>query len=210
MSDSSQIRLMIVEDHFVVREGLKSIINSQQDMVTVAEAGNGRQAVEAYEQHRPDVTLMDVRIPGLNGIDAITSIVAKFPNARVIVLSTYGGDESIFRAFQAGAMAYFLKDIKGQDLVDAIRAVHAGQRVVPPEIAAQLARRIPRTALSPREMEILTLVVQGKSNKEIGAALDISEGTVRVHASNLLSKLHCSGRAQAVSEAIRRGIIEVE
>jgi two-component system NarL family response regulator len=201
---------MIVEDHFVVREGLKSIINSQQDMVTVAEAGNGRQAVEAYEQYRPDVTLMDVRIPGLNGIDAITSIVAKFPNARVIVLSTYGGDESIFRAFQAGAMAYFLKDIKGQDLVDAIRAVHAGQRVVPPEIAAQLARRIPRTALSPREMEILTLVVQGKSNKEIGAALDISEGTVRVHASNLLSKLHCSGRAQAVSEAIRRGIIEVE
>jgi two-component system NarL family response regulator len=210
MSHSSQIRIMIVEDHFVVREGLKAIINSQKDMIAVAEAGNGRQAVEAFEQHQPDVTLMDVRIPGLNGIDAITSIVAKFPNARVIVLSTYGGDESIFRAFQAGAMAYFLKDIKGQDLVDAIRAVHAGQRVVPPEIAAQLARRIPRTALSPREMEILTLVVQGKSNKEIGAALDISEGTVRVHASNLLSKLHCSGRAQAVSEAIRRGIIEVE
>jgi two-component system NarL family response regulator len=210
MSDSSQIRIMIVEDHFVVREGLKSIINSQKDMVTVAEAGNGRQAVEAFEQHQPDVTLMDVRIPGLNGIDAIGSIVAKFPNAHVIVLSTYGGDENIFRAFQAGAMAYFLKDIKGQDLVDAIRAVHAGQRVVPPEIAAQLAGRVPLTALSPREMEILTLVAKGKSNKEIGAELAISEGTVRVHASNLLSKLHCSGRAQAVSEAIRRGIIEVE
>ena len=210
MSDSSQIRIMIVEDHFVVREGLKSIINSQKDMVTVAEAGNGRQAVEAFEQHQPDVTLMDVRIPGLNGIDAISGIVAQFPNAHIIVLSTYGGDENIFRAFQAGAMAYFLKDIKGQDLVDAIRAVHAGQRVVPPEIASHLAGRVPLTALSPREMEILTLVAKGKSNKEIGAELNISEGTVRVHASNLLSKLHCNGRAQAVSEAIRRGIIEVE
>jgi len=210
MSDSSQIRIMIVEDHFVVREGLKSIINSQKDMVTVAEAGNGRQAVEAFERHQPDVTLMDVRIPGLNGIDAISGIVAQFPNAHIIVLSTYGGDENIFRAFQAGAMAYFLKDIKGQDLVDAIRAVHAGQRVVPPEIASHLAGRVPLTALSPREMEILTLVAKGKSNKEIGAELNISEGTVRVHASNLLSKLHCNGRAQAVSEAIRRGIIEVE
>jgi DNA-binding NarL/FixJ family response regulator len=210
MSDSSQIRIMIVEDHFVVREGLKAIINSQKDMVTVAEAGNGRQAMEMFEQLQPDVTLMDVRIPGLNGIDAIGGIVAKFPNAHVIVLSTYGGDEAIFRAFQAGAMAYFLKDIKGQDLVDAIRAVHAGQRVVPPEIASQLAGRVPLTALSPREVEILNLVAKGKSNKEIGAELAITEGTVRVHASNLLAKLHCSGRAQAVSEAIRRGIIEVE
>ena len=210
MSDSPQIRIMIVEDHFVVREGLKAIINSQQDMVTVAEAGNGRQAVEAFEQHQPDVTLMDLRIPGLNGIDAISAIVAKFPRARIIVLSTFGGDENIFRAFQAGARAYFLKDIKGQDLVDAIRAVHAGQRVVPPEIASQLAGRVPLAALSPREMEILTLVAKGKSNKEISAELAITEGTVRVHASNLLAKLHCSGRAQAVSEAIRRGIIEVE
>jgi len=210
MSDSSQIRIMIVEDHFVVREGLKAIINSQKDMVTVAEAGNGRQAVEAFAQFQPDITLMDVRIPGLNGIEAISGIVAKFPDARVIVLSTWGGDENIFRAFQAGAKAYFLKDIKGQDLVDAIRSVYAGQRVVPPEIASQLAGRVPLTALSPREMEILTLVARGKSNKEIGAELAISEGTVRVHASNLLSKLHCSGRAQAVSEAIRRGIIEVE
>jgi two-component system NarL family response regulator len=201
---------MIVEDHFVVREGLKAIINSQKDMVTVAEAGNGRQAVEAFAQFQPDITLMDVRIPGLNGIEAISGIVAKFPDARVIVLSTWGGDENIFRAFQAGAKAYFLKDIKGQDLVDAIRSVYAGQRVVPPEIASQLAGRVPLTALSPREMEILTLVARGKSNKEIGAELAISEGTVRVHASNLLSKLHCSGRAQAVSEAIRRGIIEVE
>src|SRR5450432_1215419 len=122
MSMNSQIRIMIVEDHFVVRVGLKAIINSQSDMTTVAEAGNGRQAVEAFEQHKPDVTLMDLRLPGQGGIDAITAIIAKNPRARIIVLSTYGGDENIFRAFQAGARAYFLKDIKGQDLVNAIRA----------------------------------------------------------------------------------------
>jgi len=210
MSHSPHIRIMIVEDHFVVREGLKGIINTQKDMVTVVEAGNGRQAVDAFEKHQPDVTLMDLRTPGLSGIDAIAAIVAKFPRARIIVLSNYGGDENIFRAFQAGARAYILKDVQGQDLVDAIRAVHAGQRVVPPEIASQLAERIPLTALSHREMEILTLIARGKSNREIGAALAISEGTVRVHTSNLLSKLHCSGRAQAVSEAMRRGIIAVE
>jgi two-component system NarL family response regulator len=205
-----KIRTMIVEDHFVVRVGLAAIINSQPDMVNVAETGNGRQAVDLFEQHRPDVTLMDLRLPGLNGVEAITAILAKFPRARIIVLSSFGGSENVFRAFQAGARAYFLKDIKGQDLVKAIRAVHAGQRVVPPEIASQLAERVPLTPLSPRETEILALIAKGKSNKEIGTALNISEGTVRVHASNLLSKLRCSGRAQAVSEAFRRGLIEVE
>ncbi len=201
---------MIVEDHFVVRVGLKAIINSQPDMTTVAEAGNGRQAVEAFEQHKPDVTLMDLRLPGQGGIDAITAIIAKNPRARVIVLSTYAGDENIFRAFQAGARAYFLKDVKGQDLVQAIRAVHAGQRPLPPEIAARLLERVPRTALSSRESEILTLIARGRSNKEIAAGLGISEGTVRVHASNLFAKLGCSDRAHAVSEAFRRGIIDVE
>jgi two-component system NarL family response regulator len=210
MSQASQIRIMIVEDHFVVRVGLKAIINSQPDMVTVAEAGNGKQAMEAFEQFQPDVTLMDLRIPGLNGIEAISGIIGKFPRARIIVLSTFGGDENIFRAFQAGARAYFLKDVKGQDLVDAIRAVHAGQRPLPPEIASQLADRVPRMALSSREMEILTLIAKGKSNKEIAAELTISEGTVRVHASNLFAKLGCSDRAQAVSEAFRRGIIDVD
>jgi two-component system NarL family response regulator len=210
MSMNSQIRIMIVEDHFVVRVGLKAIINSQPDMTTVAEAGNGRQAVETFEQHKPDVTLMDLRLPGQGGIDAISAIIAKNPRARIIVLSTYGGDENIFRAFQAGARAYFLKDVKGQDLVQAIRAVHAGQRPLPPEIAARLLERVPRTALSSRESEILTLIARGKSNKEIAAGLGISEGTVRVHASNLFGKLGCSDRAQAVSEAFRRGIIDVE
>jgi two-component system NarL family response regulator len=210
MSMNPQIRIMIVEDHFVVRVGLKAIINSQPDMVTVAEAGNGRQAVEAFEQHKPDITLMDLRLPGQGGIDAISAIIGKNPRARIIVLSTYGGDENIFRAFQAGARAYFLKDIKGQDLVQAIRAVHAGQRPLPPEIAARLLERVPRTALSSRESEILTLIAHGRSNKEIATGLGISEGTVRVHASNLFAKLGCSDRAQAVSEAFRRGIIDVE
>ena len=209
MTQAAPIRIMIVEDHFVVRVGLKAIINSQQDMVTVAEAGNGRQAIEAFEQYQPDVTLMDLRIPGLNGIGAISGIIGKFPRARIIVLSTYAGDENIFRAFQAGARAYFLKDVKGQELVDAIRSVHAGQRPLPPEIASQLADSVPRTPLSSREIEILALIAKGRANKEIAAELTISEGTVRVHASNLFAKLGCSDRAQAVAEAFRRGIIDV-
>jgi two-component system NarL family response regulator len=210
MSTNSQIRIMIVEDHFVVRVGLKAIIDSQPDMTTVAEAGNGRQAVESFGKYKPDVTLMDLRLPGQSGIDAISAIIVQYPRARIIVLSTFGSDENIFRAFQAGARAYFLKDIKGQDLVQAIRAVHAGQRPLPPEIAARLLERVPRTALSSRETEILTLIAKGTSNKEIAAALNISEGTVRVHASNLFAKLGCSDRAQAVSEAFRRGIIDLD
>jgi two-component system, NarL family, response regulator len=210
MSQNEKIRIMIVEDHFVVRAGLNAIINSQPDMVTVAEAGNGRQAVALYDQHQPDVTLMDLRIPGLSGVEAIAAIIEKHPRARVIVLSTYGGDENVFRAFQAGARAYYLKDVKGRDLVNAIRAVHAGQRPVPPEIAACLAERVPRSELSPRELEILQLIAKGNSNKEIATLLAISEGTVRVHASNIFSKLGCSDRAQAVSEAFQRGIVQID
>jgi two-component system NarL family response regulator len=210
MSEDERIRIMIVEDHFVVRVGLTAIINSQPDMVTVAEAGNGRQAVEFFEQHEPDVTLMDLRIPGLNGIEAIAAIIEKFPRARIIVLSSYGGDEDIFRALQAGARAYFLKDVKGQDLVNAIRAVHTGQRPLPPEIASRLAERIHRSELSPRELEILKLIAKGRSNKEIANELAISEGTVRVHASNIFAKLGCGDRAQAVAEAFQRGIIYVD
>ncbi|MEP6903747.1 MAG: response regulator transcription factor [Actinomycetota bacterium] len=210
MTKNKPIRVMIVEDHFVVRVGLAAIINSQTDMVTVAEAGNGRLAVELFEKHQPDVTLMDLRIPGLNGLEAISAIKDKFPRARIIVLSTYGGDEDIFRAFQSGARAYFLKDVKGPDLVKAIRAVQAGQRVLPPEIASRLAERIPRSELSTRELEILKLISKGRSNKEIAHLLAISDGTVRVHASNIFAKLGCSDRAQAVSEAFQRGIIYLD
>lgn len=210
MSESERIRIMIVEDHFVVRVGLAAIINSQPDMITVAEAGNGRQAVELFEQRQPDVTLMDLRIPGLNGIEAIAAIIEKSPRARIIVLTTYSGDEDIFRALQAGARAYLLKDIKGHELLNAIRAVHAGQRPLPPEIASRLAERVHRSELSPRELEILKLIAKGRSNKEIASSLSISEGTVRVHASNIFGKLGCGDRAQAVAEAFQRGIIYVD
>ena len=142
MSESERLRIMIVEDHFVVRTGLSAIINSQPDMVTVAEARNGREAIDFYREHQPDVTLMDLRIPLLSGTEAIAAIVSEFPRAKIIVLSTFGGDEDIFQALQAGARAYFLKDVKGQDLIGAIRAVNAGQRLLPPEIAARLAERI--------------------------------------------------------------------
>ncbi len=206
-TNNGRIRTMIVEDHFVVRVGLAAIINSQPDMVNVAETGNGRQAVELFEKHQPDVTLMDLRLPGLSGIEAITSILAKFSGARIIVLSSFGGTENVFRAFQAGARSYFLKDVKGRELVDAIRAVHAGQRPLPKEIASCLAERIPCPELSPRELEILKLIARGQTNKEIANQLAISEGTVRVHASNVFSKLGCSDRAQAVAVAFHRGII---
>ncbi len=210
MSETEKISIMIVEDHFVVRAGLTAIISSQPDMMVVAEAGNGRQAVELFEQHQPEITLMDLRIPALSGIEAIAMIIKKSPRAKIIVLSTYGGDEEIFKALQAGARAYFLKDVKGQDLINAIRAVFAGQRPLPPEIASRLAERIPRSELSPRELEILRLIARGGSNREIARTLAISEGTVRVHASNIFSKLGCNDRAQAVSEAFQRGIIHID
>ncbi len=210
MNPAGRIRTMVAEDHFVVRVGLGSIINSQPDMVNVAEAGNGRQAVEMFDQHLPDVTLMDLRLPGMSGIEAITAILAKHPRARVIMLSSFGGPENVFRAFQAGARAYFLKDVKGRDLVNAIRAVHAGQRPLPPEIAACLAERLPSPELSSREAEILRLIANGQTNKQIAVRLGISEGTVRVHASNLFAKLGCSDRAQAVAVAFQRGIVCIE
>jgi two-component system NarL family response regulator len=210
MSGREKLTVMIVEDHFVVRAGLTAIINSQPDMEMVCEAGNGRQAIELFEQHQPDITLMDLRIPALNGTEAIAEIIRKFPLAKIIVLSTYGGDEEIFKALQAGARAYFLKDVKGQDLIDAIRAVYAGQRPLPPDIASRLAERIPRSQLSPRELEILRLIARGGSNRDIAHSLAISEGTVRVHASNIFAKLGCNDRAQAVSEAFQRGILHVE
>src|ERR1700690_2660298 len=210
MNNDGKIRTMIVEDHFVVRVGLSAIINSQPDMVNVAETGNGRQAVELFEKHQPDVTLMDLRLPGLGGIEAITAILSKFSRARIVVLSSFGGTEDVFRAFQAGARSYFLKDVKGQDLVDAIRGVHAGQRPLPKEIASCLAERMPCPELRPRELEILKLIANGETNKEIAFRLAISEGTVRVHASNVFAKLGCSDRAQAVAVAFHRGIIAIE
>jgi two-component system NarL family response regulator len=209
MADDNRIRVMIVEDHFMVRVGLVAIINSQPDMVTVAEASNGPEAIELFAKHRPDVTLMDLLIPGLDGAETIAEIVKRYPGARLIVISAHGGDEDIFRAMQAGARAYYMKHVEGQELVAGIRAVHAGECPLSPEVAARLVARMRRAALSPRELEVFRLMAQGKSNNEIADALAISERTVRVHISHLLVKLGCNEKTQAVFEAFQRGILHV-
>lgn len=210
MSAENPIRILISDDHFLVRVGLATVINTQSDMTVVAEAGDGRQAVEMFRQHLPDVTLMDLRMPEMNGIEAIQAICREFPDSRIIVLTTYDGDEDIYRALQAGARSYILKDMVGDQLLDAIRAVHAGQRRIPPEIAARLAERMPRSELTPRELEVLRLIVKGKSNKEIAGALFVTEGTVKVHVNNLLGKLGVSDRTQAATVAIQRGIVHLD
>jgi DNA-binding NarL/FixJ family response regulator len=201
---------MITDDHFVVRMGLAAVINTQADMQVIAEAGNGLQAVELFRQHVPDVTLMDLRMPQMQGIEAITTIRKEFPNSRFIVLTTFDGDEDIYRALEAGARGYLLKDMLGDSLLDAIRVVHAGQRRIPQEVANRLAERMFRTDLSAREMDVLKLIVQGKSNKEIGSQLGVAEGTVKIHINNILSKLGVSDRTQATTYALQHGIIHLD
>lgn len=204
------IRLLIADDHPVVREGLAAMLNRRQDMAVVGEASNGREAVELYRREKPDVTLMDLRMPELGGVEAITAIRAEFPDARFIVLTTYDGDEDITRALKAGAQAYLLKDTPREELLDAIRAVHAGHKRIAPEMAGKLAERLTAPELTGRELDVLKLIVAGKSNKEIGQALSITEGTVKVHVNNLLGKLGVSDRTQAVTEALRRGIVHLD
>jgi len=210
MSKDKPIRVLIADDHFVVRMGLTAVITTQPDMVVVAEAANGRQALEFFRHHRPDVTLMDLRMPEMDGLEAITAIRKEFPDSRFIVLTTYDGDEDIYRALQAGARSYLLKDMLQDGLVEAIRAVHAGQRRIPAEVAGRLAERMDRTELTSREMEVLRLIVEGKSNKEIAARLKIAEGTVKIHINNILSKLGVSDRTQAATFALQRGIIHLD
>jgi DNA-binding NarL/FixJ family response regulator len=210
MSKDRPIRILIADDHFVVRMGLAAVINTQSDMRVVAEAANGLQATELFRQHLPDVTLMDLRMPQMQGVEAITSIRNEFPNSRFIVLTTYDGDEDIYRALQAGARGYLLKDTVGDSLLDAIRAVHAGQRRIPPEVANRLAERMFRSELSAREMEVLRLIVKGKSNKEIASDLGVAEGTVKIHINNMLSKLGVSDRTQATTFALQHGIIHLD
>src|SRR5215216_2820000 len=210
MSKDKPIRVLIADDHFVVRMGLTAVITTQPDMVVVAEAANGRQALEFFRHHRPDVTLMDLRMPEMDGLEAITAIRKEFPDSRFIVLTTYDGDEDIYRALQAGARSYLLKDMLQDGLVEAIRAVHAGQRRIPAEVAGRLAERMDRTELTSREMEVLRLIVEGKSNKEIAARLKIAEGTVKIHINNILSKLGVTDRTQAATFALQRGIIHLD
>ncbi len=199
---------MLVDDHYLVRAGLASVLGLESDITVCAEAATGEQAVELYRSERPDVTLMDLRLPGISGTEATELIRSEFPDARVIVISTYAGDEEIYGALQRGALAYLLKTVQRDELVEAIRRVAAGQRHLPPEVAERLAERLPRSQLSPRELDVLRLVVLGKRNKEIASTLDISEGTVKVHVSNILSKLSVTDRTEAVAVALQRGIVK--
>ena len=206
----SLIRVLTADDHPIVRDGLNAVINDQPDMEVVAEAANGKEAVELARQHRPDVMLIDLRMPQMNGVEAINTIRAEWPQARVIILTTYDGDEDIYRALQAGAQAYLLKGMPRTELLDTIRAVHAGHKRLPPEIAAKLAERISASELTERELDVLKLIVKGNSNRAIGERLAITEGTVKAHVNSVLGKLGVNDRTQAVTEAMRRGIVHLD
>ena len=210
MDEGNLIRILVADDNFLVRLGLGAVLNAQSGMTVIAEAGNGRQAVELFRQHAPDIVLMDLRMPLMTGVEATKAIRSEYPGARIIVLTTYDGDEDIYRALQAGARAYLLKDVLREDLLAAIRAVHAGQRHIPPAVAARLAERLPLSDLTARELEVLKLIVKGMSNSEIGAALRISTGTVKIHVNNILSKLGVSDRTQAATTALQRGIVHLD
>lgn len=205
----NKLRLLVVDDHNIVRSGLTALINSEADMAVVAEATNGQQAIELFREHHPDVTLMDLRLPGVGGVEAITTIRKEFPTARIIVLTTYDGDEDIYRALQAGASGYLLKGMFADELIEAIRAVNSGFRRIPPEVAQRLADRMGGPELTAREIDVLKLILKGNSNKEIGAALFISEATVKTHVNNILGKLGASDRTHAATMALQRGIIHL-
>jgi len=203
------IRILIADDHSVVREGLVSLVKRKSDMTVVAEANNGREAVDLWKEHRPDVILLDLRMPELDGVGAIKEIRGLDDSAHIVVLTTFDGDEDIYRAIKAGAKGYLLKDTAREALMDCIRRVHAGETCIPPTLAAKLADRVSGEALSAREIEVLQRVAAGKSNKEIGAELFISEGTVKTHVKSIFSKLDVVSRTEAVATASRRGLIQL-
>lgn len=209
MSQEQTIRILIADDHPVVCQGLVATLDRKPGMSVVASASNGREAVDLFRQHRPDVTLMDLRLPQMDGVEVIAMIREEFSSARIIILTTFDNDEDIYRGLCAGAMAYLLKDTPPPELVEAIRAVHAGQKRIPPEVAAKLTDRISRPQLTGRELEVLCLVVAGQGNKEIGTTLSISEGTVRAHMNSILSKQRVSDRTQAATLAIKQGLVRL-
>lgn len=210
MSDSTPLRILIADDHPVVREGLAALLNRHDDMTVVAEASNGREAVEKYFQHTPDVALLDLRMPEMTGVEAIVAIKKQDPAARLVVLTTFDSDEDIFRALQAGAKAYFLKDAPRDELVSCVRSVSSGLTVIPPAIAAKLAGHLTITALTSRELEVLHVMADGKSNKEIAKALGITEGTVKSHVNAIMRKLDASDRTQAVTGALKQGLLRLD
>jgi two-component system NarL family response regulator len=201
---------MLVDDHPAFRKGLAALVESEADLTVVAEAGDGRQAVEVYRQTRPDVVLMDLRLPGMGGVEAILAIRKEFAQARVIVLTTFDTDEDIYRAIQSGAKSFLLKDTPEDDLAATIRAVHGGAEKLPPRVADRLAARQQRAELSQREMQVLELLVKGRSNKEISSTLFISEDTVKAHMKTLFVKLRVQDRTQAAITAVRHGIVLLE
>jgi DNA-binding NarL/FixJ family response regulator len=203
------IGVLSVDDHPLLREGIAALVNAESDMKLVAEASNGQEAIEKFRSHRPDVTLMDLQMPVLNGIDAIIGIRSEFPNARIIVLTTYAGDVQVLRALKAGARGYILKGHVRKELLDTIRAVHAGQKRIPPEVAAELVDHAVEDELTSREIDVLRLIAGGNANKEIAGQLSIAEDTVKGHVTNILAKLGAHDRTHAVTIGVRRGIIEL-
>lgn len=204
------IRVLIVDDHTIVRQGLSALLSLSDDIQVVAEAAHGNEAILRFEEHQPDVTLVDLRLPGMSGVDIIERVRSKTPQARFIVLTTYAGDEDIYRALKAGARAYLLKGMSREYLIETIRAVHTGKSHIPPVIAEKLAQRIGTQDLTPRELDVLEHIVFGRSNKEIAAELEVSEATVKTHVNSLLGKLGVTDRTQAATAAIRRGIVPFE
>jgi len=209
MTEANKIRVFSVDDHPLMHEGLAMVIKNQPDMLLVAEASNGRDAIQRFRQHKPDVTLMDLRLPDVSGIDAMIAIRTEFPEARIIILTTFAGDVEIQRALEAGARAYILKSMPPKELVEVIRQVHVGKRRIPPEIAANLAEHYSDEALTVREVEVLRHIAGGNRNRDIADKLFITEETVKVHIKHIMEKLSASDRTQAVAIGVRRGIIEL-
>jgi DNA-binding NarL/FixJ family response regulator len=208
-SDVREIRILTVDDHALLRKGIRVLISAEPDMKLVAEASNGHEAIAEFKKHRPDITLMDLQMPEMSGIESIIAIRSGFPDARIIVLTTYPGDVQVLRALKAGARGYLLKGQVSKDLPEVIRAVHSGLKRIPPEVAMELAEHTAEDDLSPREIEVLRLIAAGNANREIGGKLGIAEETVKSHIANILAKLDANDRTHAVTTALKRGIIEL-
>lgn len=209
MSEAPRIRVLSVDDHTLIREGIAALINDQPDMLLVAQASSGREAIQHFREHRPDVVLMDLRLPDMTGIDAMIAILSDFPEARIAILTSSEGDVEMQRALESGAKSYLLKSMPSKELVETIRKVYAGKKGIPPEIAAHLAEHYSDEALTAREVEILQQVAEGNGNRDIAERLFISEGTVKVHIKHIMEKLGANDRTQAITIAVRRGIIHL-
>jgi len=209
MKETAKIRVLIVDDHPIMRIGIAAIVEATPDMTTVAQTGSGEQFLELYEKHLPDITLMDLRLPGISGVEAIRTVLSRHPDAKFVVLTTYEGDEDIHQALEAGARSYIIKGMPHDALVSALRRVHSGGRFLPPPVSRALSSRVPNSDLSAREREVLNLIVRGRSNKEIAVDLGIAESTVKCHVSEILMRLNVNDRTQAVVTALQRGLIHI-